>query len=580
MKAITGREAFIGIGVSEGVRIGKAFVYKPLKLSDVEPGKAEHPAEELTRLEKAKASCTEELIGVIEQTKASLGEEKAAILKGQVSFLNDPAFYPPMQKLVETEGWTAETAVQKTVQQVAAIFEGMPSEYMRERAADVRDVGTRLLVHLMGQDGARLSDIREEVILVADDLTPSDTVQLNKNLVLGFVTRIGGKTSHTAILANSLGIAAVLGVGEALDSIPHGVSLLIDGTTGICMVEPDEAARATYTAKQQEEQAERERLKAFSSRPAVSKDGFKIEIAANIGAPEEAEGLVERGAEAVGLYRTEFLFMSETKMPGEDVQMKAYAQALKAMEGRPVIIRTLDIGGDKELPYLELPHEMNPFLGYRAIRLCLDRKELLHTQLRAILRASVHGSVKIMFPMISGIPEWRAAKAMFEEAKAELLAEGKPIGKKVEVGIMVEIPSAALLADRLAREADFFSIGTNDLVQYTVAVDRMNEKVSYLYDYFHPSVLRLIREVIEASVRHGKWSGMCGSMAGDPLAAPLLLGMGLKEWSMSPSSIQRVKETVSTLDREACVKLTDEVMQLDTPEEIRERLKLFLQEAR
>jgi len=576
MKAQETERRFKGLGVSEGIRIGHAFVYRPLKLEDIQESRADSPERELERLEQAKAACIAELGELIERAKTTVGEEKATILKGQASFLNDPAFYPPMQALVRTEGWSAETAVLRTVGQVAAIFESMASDYMRERAADVRDVGRRLMACLVGDQGASLADIREEVIIVADDLTPSDTVQLDKRYVLGFVTRVGGKTSHTAILAQSLGIAAVLGAGGGIDQIRHGMKLAIDGSSGECIVEPDEETLRSYESKRQSELQESERLKAFGDKPATTKDGFRVEIAANIGTPEEAEGLAERGAEAVGLYRTEFLFMSVSKMPSEDVQYEAYRQAVESMQGRPVVIRTLDIGGDKELPYLDLPEEMNPFLGYRAIRLCLDRKELFLTQLRAIIRAGAHGPVKIMFPMISGLEEWRAAKALYEEARTQLAEEGAKIGEGIEVGIMIEIPSAALLADRFAKEVDFFSIGTNDLVQYTVAVDRMNEKVAELYDYFHPSVIRLIKQVIDASNKSGKWTGMCGSMAGDPLAAPLLVGLGLHEWSMSPASIPKVKAAVASLDREDCVRLAERLLELDTPGEIRAELEAYL----
>ncbi|GGG02720.1 phosphoenolpyruvate--protein phosphotransferase [Paenibacillus abyssi] len=569
-----------GLGVSEGVRIGKAFVYSPFRLSsetDMEK-KTDHPEQELERLQTAKERCIAELDALIIRAQETLGEEKAAILKGQVSFLNDPSFYPPMQKLIQNDSWSAETAIHRTVNQVAGLFESMANEYMRERAADVRDVGSRLMAQLVSHQGNRLSDINEQVIIVADDLSPSDTVQLDKQLVLGFVTRIGGKTSHTAILANSLGIAAVLGIGDALDQIAHGNELVLDGSTGEVIMNPDQATIDVYLEKLQAEEAERERLLVYADRAAVTTDGFTVEIAANIGTPEEAEGLPGKGAEAVGLYRTEFLFMSQLEMPSEQTQYEAYRKTAEAMSGRPVIIRTLDIGGDKELPYLDLPEEMNPFLGYRAIRLCLDRRELLLTQLRAILRASAHGPLKIMFPMISGLEEWRQAKGMYEEARKQLTDEGVSMADKIELGIMIEIPSAALMADRFAKEVDFFSIGTNDLVQYTVAVDRMNEKVSYLYDYFHPAVIQLIKQVIDASNRHGKWTGMCGSMAGDPLAAPLLLGLGLHEWSMSPTAIQKVKQTITTLDRSACIALTGQILELDTPAEIRQALADFLNE--
>ncbi|MBU7314981.1 phosphoenolpyruvate--protein phosphotransferase [Paenibacillus oleatilyticus] len=564
-----------GLGVSAGVRIGKAFVYSPVRLTDIESRKTDDSGLELQRLQQAKAKCSEQLQALIDRAQSTLGEDKAMILKGQLSFLSDPVFYPPMEDLIAREQWTAETAVHKVVTQVAGLFESMANEYMRERAADVRDVGNRLFAQLSDHQGTRLSDIREQVILVADDLTPSDTVQLDKNLVLGFVTRIGGKTSHTAILANSLGISAVLGIGDGMEAIDHGDELIIDGSVGDCIVSPSAATIETFREQQQREESEWADLKAYANRAAVTKDGFRVELAANIGTVEESLSLLEHGAEAVGLYRTEFLFMGQSQLPDEETQYQAYSAVAEAMRGRPVVIRTLDIGGDKELPYLELPKEMNPFLGYRAIRIGLDRRELLLTQLKAIARAGVHGTVKIMFPMISGLEEWREAKAIYEQACEQLRQEGKPFADSVELGIMIEIPSAALMADSFAKEVDFFSIGTNDLVQYTVAVDRMNEKVSHLYDYFHPAVLRLVKQVIDASVRHGKWTGMCGTMAGDPLAAPLLVGLGLHEWSMSASSLSKVKKVIVHVNRSECAALAERVLSLDTAAEVRQALEAF-----
>lgn len=564
-----------GLGVSAGIRTGKAFVYAPVRLTDVEKKKTQDAAAEVERLREAKIACQAELQVLIEKAQVALGEEKAVILKGQISFLQDPTFYPPMENLIIGEQWTAESAIHQVVTQVASLFESMKNEYMRERAADVRDVGNRLFAQLSERKGTQLSDIGEPVILVADDLTPSDTVQLDKNLVLGFVTRIGGKTSHTAILANSLGIAAILGLGDGIDHIQHGDELLIDGSTGSCMVNPSTATKESYHALMLRDEAEKAELLAYVERDAVTKDGFRVELAANIGTVEESASLLSQGAEAVGLYRTEFLFMGQSQMPDEETQYKAYRQVAEAMKGRPVVIRTLDIGGDKELPYLDLPKEMNPFLGYRAIRLCLDRKELLITQLRAILRAGVHGDVKIMFPMISGMEEWRQAKEIYEQVRKQLSDEGIHYADSVELGIMIEIPSAALLASRFAKEVDFFSIGTNDLVQYTVAVDRMNEKVAYLYDYFHPAVIRLIKTVIDASNDVGKWTGMCGSMAGDPLAAPLLLGLGLHEWSMAASSLSKVKKVITDLNRSDCAALAERILEMDTAAEVREALLAF-----
>jgi phosphoenolpyruvate-protein phosphotransferase (PTS system enzyme I) len=564
-----------GLGVSEGIKLGKAFVYSPVRLDDVKDNKTDDPDKEAGRLHAAKAQCLSDLDALVARTNDMLGEEKAVILKGQVSMLNDPSFFPPMEQLIHKEQWTAETAVRMVTAQTASIFESMPSEYMRERAADVRDVGSRLLMYVRGGQVSRLSDIDEEVIIVADDLSPSDTVQLDKQFVLGFVTRIGGKTSHTAILANSLGIAAVLGAASGIEQIKDGDLLAIDGSSGTCIVNPDAGTIADIREKMKLLEESRQQLQVYADREAVTADGFKVEIAANIGTPEEAYGLLGAGAEAVGLYRTEFLFMSTSSMPDEETQFQAYKAVAEAMQGRPVVIRTLDIGGDKELPYLELPEELNPFLGYRAIRLCLDRKDLLVTQLRAILRASAYGNLKVMFPMISGLAEWRQAKEMLEQVREQLRLEGIPIAEKVEVGIMIEIPSAALQADRFAKEVDFFSIGTNDLVQYTLAVDRMNEKVSYLYDYFHPAVIRLIKQVIDASERHGKWTGMCGIMAGDPLAAPLLMGLGLHEWSMSSSAIQKVKRQIVHLNRSDCKALAERILDMDTPAEVRAALEAY-----
>lgn len=564
-----------GLGVSEGIKLGKAFVYSPVRLEDVKDQKTDDPDREAGLLHAAKAQCLADLDALVARANDILGEEKAVILKGQVSMLNDPSFFPPMEQMIHKEKWTAETAVRMVTVKTASIFESMPSEYMRERAADVRDVGSRLLMYVRGRQGSQLSDIQEEVIIVADDLSPSDTVQLDKQFVLGFVTRIGGKTSHTAILANSLGIAAILGAGSGIEQIKDGDLLAIDGATGVCIVNPDTKTIEDLREKMRIQEESREQLQAYADKEAVTSDGFKVEIAANIGTPEEAHGLLDAGAEAVGLYRTEFLFMSRSSMPDEETQFQAYKSAAEAMQGRPVIIRTLDIGGDKELPYLELPHELNPFLGYRAIRLCLDRPDLLVTQLRAILRASAYGNLKVMFPMISGLEEWRKAKGIFEEVREQLRLEAIPMAETIEVGIMIEIPSAALQADRFAKEVDFFSIGTNDLVQYTLAVDRMNEKVSYLYDYFHPAVIRLIKQVIDASDRHGKWTGMCGSMAGDPLAAPLLMGLGLHEWSMSPSAIQKIKRQIINLNRSDCKELAERILEMDTPAEVRAALEAY-----
>ncbi|WP_163856502.1 phosphoenolpyruvate--protein phosphotransferase [Paenibacillus elgii] len=568
-----------GIGVSEGVRIGSALWYSPGAAAGMEPeresiGPAEVVAETL-RLRQAKEACASELQAMVERTKRTLGEDKAGIIVGQLRFLDDPKFYPAMERKVAELHVSADRAVREVTEFYAARLESMANEYMRERAADIRDIGGRLLSSLRGGTQVRLSELREPVILVADDLAPSDTVQLDPRVVLAFVTRVGGKTSHTAILARSLGIPAVVGAGDALDAVRNGETLVVDGSAGLCVRNPEDAYLRQAVELQERERALRDELEAFRFHPAVTADGRRVELAANISTVPEAEAAAEAGADGIGLYRTEFLFMGVSRLPDEEVQYAAYRRVAEAMAGRPVIIRTLDIGGDKELPALELSKEANPFLGYRAIRIGLDRPELLRTQLRAILRASAHGRVKIMFPMISSMDEWRKARGAAHEAMEELDREGVDFDRNVELGIMVEVPSTAVMADSFAREVDFFSIGTNDLVQYTLAVDRMNEKVAELYDYFHPAVLELIRRVIEAAHRHGKWTGMCGGMAGDPLAAPLLLGLGLDEWSMEAGALPKVKRELAQLSTETCRERAQLWLQLATAAEVRSELERF-----
>jgi len=570
-----------GTGVSEGIRCGKVLLYKYPGNQDLS-GRAiiseKEVHHELERLKLAKEKAYRELHALIERARKELGKDKAAILMAQQAFLNDPAFYPEMEKEIRRRKYVAEKAVTEVVERFAGLFEGMDDEYMRERAADVRDVGNRLLFCLQGKKGVQLAEIKEEVVLVADDLTPSDTVQLNKKYILGFVTRVGGKTSHTAILSRSLGIPAIAGVGEDIEQIHDGDWLIIDGSTGACIVNPGPRLMKDYEEKREIEEQALRQLETFTFKPAATTDGFRVEMAANIGSPAEAKPALEQGAEGIGLYRTEFLFMNEAQMPSEEKQFEAYKQVVTTMENRPVIIRTLDIGGDKELPYLSLPKEMNPFLGYRAIRLSLDQRELMVTQLRVILRASAYGKVKIMFPMIASLEEWRQAKAILAEVKDRLTKEGVDFDPSVEVGMMVEVPSTAILAGQFAKEVDFFSIGTNDLVQYTLAVDRMNEKVGYLYDHLHPAVIHLVKKVIDASHREGKWTGMCGGMAGDPLAAPLLIGLGLDEWSMVAGAIKKVKQVISQVSHEECQKLLGEVLQLSTTDDVRKRLEDFQRE--
>jgi phosphotransferase system enzyme I (PtsI) len=447
---------------------------------------------------------------------------------------------------------------------------------MRERAADVRDVGRQLLSHLTGRATVSLSEIDRPVIVVANDLTPSDTAQLPKGYVRGFTTEIGGRTSHSAIMARAMSLPAVLGVGsELLSRVKAGDVLILDGNNGKLIVNPTEDQMSSYRELVVEEKAKMEQLTRLKDLPAETTDGHRVELGVNIGRPEDLPPGLEKGVEGVGLFRSEFLYMDRSDFPSEDEQFSAYRQAAELADGLPVIVRTLDIGGDKHLPYFDLPKELNPFLGWRALRISLDRVDLFKTQLRAILRASAFGKLRIMFPMVSNIEQVRKAKDIIKEVKTELDRENTSYDRQLEVGVMIEIPAAALIAAQLAHEVDFFSIGTNDLVQYTLAVDRMNERVANLYDHFHPAVVRLIAQVIQASHQKGIWTGMCGEMAGDPLAAPLLIGLGLDEFSMGASSIPLVKERIRGIRYEEAKGLAQRIIDLATPEEVLHELKQF-----
>jgi phosphotransferase system enzyme I (PtsI) len=560
-----------GIGVSEGVRFGHAFLYAQpaAHISFPQQIEADHVEMELERLTSAKAQSLSELDLIIEKSKESLGDEKTVIIQGQRSFLNDPAFYGDIVNHVKKKYLSPEKAVQTVVDKLTAVFEKMNNTYLKERVHDVKDVAERLMSHLQQRSYPDLTQMTEPAILIADDLTPSVTVQLDRRYVLGFVTRYGGETTHTAILSRSLGIPAVVGAGLPIAQIQNGDNLIIDGELGLCIINPDPDTTEKYRAKLQEEQRFSERLSAFKQGPAHTADGQEVLLAVNMGMPEEMrEGFVDE-AHGIGLFRTEFLFMHTDHFPTEEEQFVAYKKVLEDWQGKPVVIRTLDIGGDKELSYWQLPIESNPFLGMRAIRLSLQEQGMFKTQLRAILRASAFGSAKIMFPMVTTIQELRHAKAITDEVKMGLRTENIPFDEKLEIGIMAEVPSVIQLADRFAKEVDFFSIGTNDLVQYTLAVDRMNEKVAHLYDYFHPAVLRSINSLIQAAHREGKWVGMCGKMAGDVMAAPLLLAMGLDEWSMDATSLAKQKYRLISLTRSESRLLLSKVLDMDTAEEVR-----------
>ncbi|MGY3817684.1 phosphoenolpyruvate--protein phosphotransferase [Gemella morbillorum] len=556
-----------GIAASQGISFAKAYVFVEPDLT-VKEVKIEDVAAEIKRFEDAIEASKKELTIIKENALASLGADKAAVFEAHLLILDDPEFMGTVKTDIESKVINAEYAFKETSDMFISMFEAMDNEYMKERAADIRDVSKRILAHLLGVDLPNPSLIDEEVIVIAEDLTPSDTAQLNKKYVKGFVTNIGGRTSHSAIMARSLEIPAVVGTSSITEDVKNGDILILDGLDGVVLVNPDEATTAEYKEKHAKFEAQKAEWAKLVTEKSVTKDGHEVILAANIGTPADLEGVKNNGGEAVGLYRTEFLYMGREQLPTEDEQFEAYKAVLEGMGDKPVVVRTLDIGGDKELPYLDLPKEMNPFLGFRAIRLCLEEKDLFRTQLRALLRASVYGKLCVMFPMIATVQEFRAAKALFLEEKEKLVAEGVAVSNDIELGIMVEIPSTAVIADIFAKEVDFFSIGTNDLIQYTMAADRMSEKVSYLYQPYNPAILRLVKNVIEASHKEGKWTGMCGEMAGDSLAIPLLLGMGLDEFSMSATSILQARSQIKNLTLDEMKELVEKAVMCATTEEV------------
>lgn len=557
----------LGIAASSGIAIAKAFRLEHPEYEITKRSISDTDAE-LAKLESALEISKTELEAIKERTLQEMGAKKAEIFESHLLILNDPELISPVKDKISTEMVNAEFALNEVAAQFVTMFENMKSTYLQERAADMRDVSKRVLNHLMGVNFQSPAEIREEVVIIAEDLTPSDTAQLDRNFVKGFTTNIGGRTSHSAIMARSLEIPAVVGTKEVMEVIQNGDIVIVDGLEGNVIVNPDEATLAEYRAKGAAYEAQVTEWRKLRDEVTVSKDGVHVELAANIGTPNDVAGVLDNGGEGVGLYRTEFLYMGRDELPSEDVQFNAYKTVLEKMAGKPVVVRTLDIGGDKELPYLVLPKEMNPFLGFRAIRLCLDRQDIFRTQLRALLRASVYGDLRIMFPMIATLMEFREAKAVLLEEKEKLVAEGVAVAENIQLGIMVEIPSTAVLADQFAKEVDFFSIGTNDLIQYTMAADRMNERVSYLYQPYNPSILRLVKMVIDAAHKEGKWTGMCGEMAGDATAIPLLLGLGLDEFSMSASSILPARSQLAKLSKADMQELAAKALDMQTAEQV------------
>ncbi|NFN85776.1 phosphoenolpyruvate--protein phosphotransferase [Clostridium sporogenes] len=532
-----------GIAASKGYAIGKIFIKEDINIEVVEKS-IDNIEKEKERFKNALISTKEQLERIKDKAQKEVGAEKAAVFDSHIMLLDDPEFAGAVEMNIESNKVNSEKALQEVIDMYSSIFAAMEDEYMRERGADIKDVGKRIMLNLMGKSSNSMNDLDKDTIIVAQDLTPSDTAQLDKEKVIAFLTNIGGRTSHSAIMARTLEIPAIVGMKDVTESVKNGDVVIVDGIEGIVIINPDKDTINKYEESKKAFLKEKEELKKLINVETITKSGKRVEVCGNIGKPQDVHQVLENGGEGVGLFRTEFLYMDRDNMPSEDEQFESYKYAVEKMEGRPVVIRTLDIGGDKKLPYLEMPEEMNPFLGYRAIRLCLDRKELFKVQLRALLRASAFGNLKIMFPMISSLSEFKAAKELLKECMNELKAEGKEFNENLETGIMVEIPAAAICADELAKHVDFFSIGTNDLIQYTLAADRMNEKISYLYDPMHPAVLRLIKMTIDAAHKEGKWCGMCGEMAGDENAIETLVEYGLDEYSMSASSILTVKKII------------------------------------
>nr|MDH3099772.1 phosphoenolpyruvate--protein phosphotransferase [Bacillus velezensis] len=556
-----------GIGASAGIAIAKAYRLEEPDLT-VEKKNIADLAAEVSRFDEAIVRSKEELEKIKEHALKELGQDKADIFSAHLLVLSDPELLNPVKEKISTDSVNAEFALKETASMFVTMFESMDNEYMKERAADIRDVTKRVTGHLLGVEIPNPSMISEEVVIVAEDLTPSDTAQLNRQFVKGFTTDIGGRTSHSAIMARSLEIPAVVGTKAATGTIENGVTVIVDGIDGDVIIDPSSETLKKYEEKHSAYLAQKAEWAKLVNEPTVSKDGHHVELAANIGTPDDVKGVLENGGEAVGLYRTEFLYMGRDQLPTEDEQFDAYKTVLERMEGKSVVVRTLDIGGDKELPYLRLPKEMNPFLGYRAIRLCLEEQEIFRTQLRAPLRASTYGNLKIMFPMIATVNEFKQAKAILLEEKEKLVEAGVAVSDDIEVGMMVEIPSTAVIADQFATEVDFFSIGTNDLIQYTMVADRMNERVAYLYQPYNPAILRLVTLVIEAAHKEGKWVGMCGEMAGDEIAIPILLGLGLDEFSMSATSILPARTQISKLSKKEAESFKETILSMSTTEEV------------
>lgn len=568
-----------GIPASPGIAIGKVFIFKKDKyVVNKEKSLLENVAVEIQRFYDALDKSKIQLTHLKERIVKKLGEEKGKIIEAQLMILDDTVFIDETTEIIEKECLYADYAVTKTIDRYIAMFNDIDDAYLKERATDIKDVGERLIFNIYNMEIKSINDIVDDkVIIVANDLTPSDTAQIDEEKVIAIATDMGGRTSHTAIMARSLGIPAVVGLKDLREKVKDNDCIIVDGSDGEVIIEPGFDTIARYIIKKDEYEELIEEMKGLKSLPAETKDRKRrIELYANIGSAEDCKSAISNGAEGVGLFRTEFLYMNRNDYPNEEEQFLAYKRVAEMMSPHSVIIRTLDIGGDKNVPYMNMPSELNPFLGWRAIRMCLDRKSVFKTQLRGILRASVYGNVKIMYPMIIDADEVKKANLILNEAKKELKEEQIPFNEKIEVGIMIETPAAATIADVLIKEVDFFSIGTNDLIQYTLAVDRMNENISHLYNPLHPAILRLIKNVIDESHKANKYTGMCGEMAGDPKLAILLLGLGLDEFSMSANSILHVKKAIRSIDYSTARKIAEQALRMGNSNDIRELLQQLI----
>ncbi len=560
-----------GIGTSPGIAIGKAFIYESYK-TDIEKVHVKDIDYEISRLDNAIDVIRKDIQVLYDMSLECIGKSNAEIFNAHLMILEDPDLYKSVIEKIQAESVNCEWAMKQTTQYFISLFDEIEDEYLKERVLDVRDVTHRVLDHLLGIQPVDLSNIEKGTIIIAEDLTPTDTMQMNRDNVSGFITELGGKTSHTTIIARRFGIPAIVGVKNILDLVKDGDIVAIDGESGEFIINPNDEEIRIFEKRLALLDFEKNKFLSMKGEDTISLDGYKVQLAANIGSVDEVDHVLDNDGEGVGLFRTEFLFMDRDSCPEEEEQFLAYRYAAERLGNRPLIIRTLDIGGDKDLFYLNLPKELNPFLGYRAIRLCLDQEDMFKIQLRAILRASVYGNVKIMFPMISSIKELREAKLIVDKIKRELIEENIPFDDNIEIGVMVEVPAVAVQSRTFAKEVDFFSIGTNDLIQYTLAVDRGNNHISDLYNHYHPAVIGLIRMTIENAHKEGIWVGMCGEAAGDEKLIPLLLAMGIDELSMNPSSILKARHIIKNTSKEKIESHLDTILSLATAEEVEEYL--------